>query len=30
MEDVTPTLHQSRHQVDTFLVNEPFLQLSMR
>ena len=24
-EDMTPTLHPSRHRVDTFLVNEPLL-----
>ena len=25
VEDMTPTLHPSRHRVDTFLVNEPLL-----
>ena len=30
MEDMTPTLHPSRHQVDTFLVNEPLLPWSLR
>ena len=29
-EDVTPTLHPSRHRVDTFLVNEPLLPWSLR
>ena len=29
-EEVTPTLHQSRHRVDTFLVNEPLLPWSLR
>ena len=29
-EDMTPTLHPSRHRVDTFLVNEPLLPWSMR
>ena len=29
-EDMTPTLHPSRHRVDTFLVNEPLLPLSLR
>ena len=28
-EDMTPTLHPSRHSVDTFLVNEPLLPLSL-
>ena len=29
-EDMTPTLHPSRHRVDTFLVNEPLLPWSLR
>ena len=29
-EDMTPTLHPSRHSVDTFLVNEPLLPWSLR
>ena len=29
-EDITPTLHPSRHRVDTFLVNEPLLPWSLR
>ena len=29
-EDMTPTLHPSRHRVDTFLVNEPLLPCSPR
>ena len=29
-EDMTPTLHLSRHKVDTFLVNEPLLPWSLR
>ena len=29
-EDMTPTLHPSQHRVDTFLVNEPLLRLSLR
>ena len=29
-EDMTPTLHPSRHRVDTFLVNEPLLLWSLR
>ena len=29
-EDMTPTLHPSRHKVDTFLVNEPLLLWSLR
>ena len=29
-EDMTPPLHPSRHRVDTFLVNEPLLQCSLR
>ena len=29
-EDMTPTLHLSRHRVDTFLVNEPLLPWSLR
>ena len=29
-EDMTPTLHRSRHRVDTFLVNEPLLPWSLR
>ena len=29
-EAMTPTLHPSRHRVDTFLVNEPLLPWSMR
>ena len=29
-EDLTPTLHPSRHRVDTFLVNEPLLLWSLR
>ena len=28
-EDMTPTLHPSRHRVDTFLVNEPLLPWSL-
>ena len=28
--DMTPTLHPSRHRVDTFLVNEPLLPWSLR
>ena len=30
MEDMTPTHHQYRHPVDTFLVNEPLLPWSLR
>ena len=30
VEDMTPTLHQSRHRVDSFLVNEPLLLWSLR
>ena len=30
VEDMTPTLHLSRHRVDTFLVNEPLLPWSLR
>ena len=30
MEDMTPTLHPSRHRVDTFLVNERLLPWSLR
>ena len=30
VEDMTPTLHPSRHRVDTFLVNEPLLPWSLR
>ena len=30
VEDMTPTLHPSRHRVDTFLVNEPLLLWSLR
>ena len=30
VEDMTPTLHPSRHRVDTFLVNEPLLPWSPR
>ena len=30
VEDMTPTLHPSRHRVDTFLVNEPTPPWSMR
>ena len=30
MEDMTPTLHPSRHRVDTFLVNEHLLPWSLR
>ena len=30
VEDMTPTLHSSRHRVDTFLVNEPPLLWSLR
>ena len=29
-QDMTPTLHPSRHRVDTFLVNEPLLPWSLR
>ena len=29
-ENMTPTLHRSRHRVDTFLVNEPLLPWSLR
>ena len=29
-EDMTPTLHPSRHRVDTFLVNAPLLRWSLR
>ena len=29
-EDMTPTLHPSRHRVDTFLVNDPLLPSSLR
>ena len=29
-EDMTPTLHPSRHRVDTFLVNQPLLPCSLR
>ena len=29
-EDMTPTLHPSRHRVDTFLVNGPLLPWSLR
>ena len=29
-EDTTPTLHPSRHRVDTFLVTEPLLPLSLQ
>ena len=29
-EDMNPTLHPSRHRVDTFLVNEPLLPWSLR
>ena len=29
-KDMTPTLHPSRHRVDTFLVNEPLLPWSLR
>ena len=29
-EDMTPTLHPSRHRVDTFLVHEPLLPWSLR
>ena len=29
-EDMTSTLHPSRHRVDTFLVNEPLLPWSLR
>ena len=29
-EDMTPTLHPSRHRVDTFLVNEPLVPWSLR
>ena len=29
-EDMTPTLHLSRHRVDTYLVNEPLLPWSLR
>ena len=29
-EDMTPTLHPSRHKLDTFLVNEPLLPWSLR
>ena len=29
-EDMNPTLHPSRHRVDTFLVNEPLLRWSLR
>ena len=30
VEDMTPTLHHSRHRVDTLLVNEPLLPWSLR
>ena len=30
VEDMIPTLHPSRHRVDTFLVNEPLLPWSLR
>ena len=30
VEDMTPTLHQSRHRLDTFLVNEPFQPWSLQ
>ena len=30
VEDMNPTLHPSRHRVDTFLVNEPLLPWSLR
>ena len=30
VEDILPTLHPSRHRVDTFLVNEPLLSWSLR
>ena len=30
VEDMTPTLHPSRHRVDTYLVNEPLLPWSLR
>ena len=30
VEDMTPTLHPSRHRVDTFLVNETLLPWSLR
>ena len=30
MEDMTTTLHPSRHRLDTFLVNEPLLPWSLR
>ena len=30
VEDMTPTLHPSRHRVDTFLVDEPLLPWSLR
>ena len=30
VEDITPTLHPSRHRVDTFLVNEPLQPWSLR
>ena len=30
VEDMTPTLHPSRHRVDTFRVNEPLLPWSLR
>ena len=30
MEDMTPTLHLSRHRVDTFLVDEPLLPWSLQ
>ena len=30
VEDMTPTLHPSRHRVDTFLVKEPLLPWSLR
>ena len=30
VEDMTPTLHPSRHRVSTFLVNEPLLPWSLR
>ena len=30
VEDMTPTLHPSRHRVDTFLVNEPLLPWYLR
>ena len=30
VEDMTPTLHPSRHRADTFLVNEPLSPWSLR